>query len=165
MTGLRESELNLQVALKLRDELVRRGYAVVLTRENEDTAVSCAERAQIANKAQADAFLRIHANDGGGSGAQTICTTSSNPYTKSVWKNSSRLSEDILDTYCRVTGIRRQYIWYTDQMTGNNWAGVPTTMIEMGFLSNAGEDRWMASAEGQKKIVKGLADGLDRYFS
>ncbi len=160
-----EYELVLQVALKLKNELVARGYSVVLTRENHETVISNIERAQVANAANADAYIRIHANGGGGPGTITMCTTDKNVHTRAVYDQSNRLSQILLNTYCSVTGRRNLGVVYTDDLTGSNWATVPTTLIELGFMTVPEEDLWMASAEGQALMVKGMADALDIYFS
>ena len=59
--GLVEKNIALAVARKTRDRLEKSGVTVVLTRE-DDTDVSLAERARIANEAGADLFLSIHCN-------------------------------------------------------------------------------------------------------
>ena len=166
-TRMTEAELNMNMALKVRKELLSRGYAVILTREDNNKAIGNIERARVANKSKADAYIRIHANGGSGSarGAMTLCITSSNPWQRSHYEASSKLARTLVNTYCRVTGLKNNGVWYTDTMTGNNWSEVPTTIIEMGYMSNAAEDRWMADPANQSVMVKGIADGIDDFFA
>ena len=60
---------------------------------------------------------------------------------------------------CELLGI-----WETDTMTGNNWSQAPTTLIEMGYMSNPTEDRKMQQDSYQKKMVYGIANGIDHYL-
>ncbi|MFZ2201688.1 MAG: N-acetylmuramoyl-L-alanine amidase, partial [Leptotrichiaceae bacterium] len=52
-----------------------------------------------------------------------------------------------------------------DDLTGTNWANLPTALIEMGFMSNPEEDKKLASREYQLKIVEGIYNGINLYFS
>ena len=167
-TKLTEYQLNLQVGLLLRDELIARGYTVVMIRESNAVTLSNVQRAQIANLAKADAFVRIHANGSDNTakqGAYTICQTAKNPYNAELHGESLQLSRKLLDGFIAATGQKKLSIWETDTMTGINWAEVPSTILEMGYMSNAEEDRRMASDDFQKAAALGMADGLDAYFA
>lgn len=167
-THLPEYKLNLQVAKKLKKELVNRGYKVIMVRTKNNVKMSNVDRAKVANKNKADAFIRIHANSAGSSsvkGALTIAPANSNPYmTKKNRKASQKLSKKVLNAMCKATGAKNRGVMYTNSMTGINWCKVPVTIVEMGFMSNPSEDRKMATASYQKKIVKGIADGIDKFF-
>lgn len=166
-TGLAEYILNLNVSFYIREELESRGYGVVMTREVNSVNISNAERAEIANLLRADVFIRVHANsssDASVEGVETLCQTSKNPYNGSLYAESSRLAKLVLEEVAEETGAKKRRVWETDTMTGINWAKVPTTILEMGYMSNEKEDRLMATEEYQRKIAKGVADAIDRYF-
>ncbi len=166
-TGLPEYELTLSVSLKLRDELLARGYEVIMIRESNDVNISNAERAQVANNAGADAFIRVHANgseDGSQNGILTICQSPGNPYNGNLYSQCRALSDCVLDAMVNATGASKRSVWETDTMSGINWCQVPVTIVEMGFMTNPTEDQNMADQGYQYKLAQGMANGIDAYF-
>ena len=166
-TGTPEYQLTLDVSLKLREELEERGYQVVMIRESNDVDISNAERAEVANDLAADAFIRVHANgstDSSVSGMMTICQTPDNPYNGDMYEESRKLAESVLDCAVAATGARKERVWETDTMSGINRAQVPTTIVEMGYMTNPEEDEKMAGEEYQQQIAAGIADGIDVYL-
>lgn len=167
VTQIPEYELTRKVSLKLQTILEQRGYIVKMVRTKNDINMSNAQRAQFANQLKADAFLRIHANGSNSSsanGALTICQTKDNPYNGNLYDKSKKLSSEILDSLVQETGCKKEYVLETDTMSGINWAQVPVTIIEMGYMTNPEEDQKMATEEYQMQIANGIANGVDRYF-
>lgn len=177
-TGVYEYELTLRVAMALRDELISRGYTVVMVRETHDVKVSNIGRAEIANKyapSEENGYkgavnIRIHANgfdNPSANGALMCAPTSENPYKiGELYEECLSLANAIIDPYCEATGIKKRssYIQYGDNMTGTNWCEIPTTIIEMGFMTNEADDNLMQSEGFDKNAALGIADGIESFF-
>ncbi len=167
-SGVPEYELNLQISKLLQTELEERGYKVVLTREDNDTAISNSERATLAWEEGGDIYVRIHANgsdDPSTNGALAMVPSSSNPYVPELADDSFLLADCILSEYCLETGFSSLGVQYYDNMSGINWSQIPVMILEMGFMTNESDDLNMEDPSIQGLMVKGIADGIDDYFS
>lgn len=167
-TGVPEYQLNLNISLQLKEVLEQRGYQVVMTRTDNETAISNKERAEYAASQGADIYVRIHANGDDShtaSGALTMAPSAGNPYVANLHDESARLSRCILDSYCAATGFRNLGVQFYDNMTGINWSTVPVTILEMGFMTNENDDTLMNDPAFQQKMVQGIADGIDAYYN
>lgn len=166
-TGVAEYILNLDVSLKLKTELENRGYTVYMTRSVHEINISNKERAEYATSVNADIAVRIHGNGSTNPsvcGAETYGPSASNPYVSHLSNASMSLSRCIIDAYCAATGFKNRGARTSDTMTGINWSSVPVTIVELGYMSNAEEDRKMQDAAMQNNMVQGIANGIDAYF-
>ena len=166
-SGIPEYQLNFDISLMLRDELEAQGYDVIMTRENNETAISNAERAMLANEAGADIAVRIHANGSESSsanGALVLIGSSDNPYVGSLYEESLSLGEKVLDAYCSATGMKNLGVQTNDTMTGINWSQIPVIILEMGFMTNEQDDLNMADSGFREKMAEGIVMGINAYY-
>ncbi|MDO4615819.1 MAG: N-acetylmuramoyl-L-alanine amidase, partial [Lachnospiraceae bacterium] len=164
-----EYEIVLNIAFMLRDELEDRGYTVILTRTSHDVNLTNIERAKIAAEADADIFIRLHCDSNTSSslnGVHCLGPAENNPYLSSeVIRKSNILCDCLQAGQVAQTGQNTRKNSKVNNMTGINWAEMPVSIIEMGFLSNPSEDRFLGKTSNQKLISKGLANGIDNYFA
>lgn len=164
-----EYQVNLEVSLVLQKELASRGYKVVMTREDNDKAISNKERAEFATSANADITIRIHANSDNSpsaAGALTMAPTSSNMYLdKDIIEKSNTLASCVIDSYCNATGLANKGVISADNLTGTNWSTIPVAVLEMGFMSNQKDDLYITDSANHETMARGIADGIDAYFN
>lgn len=164
-----EYQVNLEVSLVLQKELASRGYKVVMTREDNDKAISNKERAEFATSANADITIRIHANSDNSpsaAGALTMAPTNSNTYLdKDIIEKSNTLASCVIDSYCNATGLANKGVISADNLTGTNWSTIPVAVLEMGFMSNQKDDLYITDSANHETMARGIADGIDAYFN
>ncbi|MFB9329488.1 N-acetylmuramoyl-L-alanine amidase CwlD [Paenibacillus aurantiacus] len=170
--GVVEKDLNLAIALQLRDYLQQAGALVHMTREGdydlaeEDTkkisrrkTEDLVKRAQFVKDQEADLFVTIHMNSIPSprwSGAQTF-------YYPNLPENE-RLAALIQDEIRRnLENTQRVAAKKNDIYLLKAMDTIPTALIEVGFLSNPGEAAMLADAEYQKKVATSIYQGILRY--
>jgi len=163
-----EYVLSLEASLKLGEILKKRGYKVIFTRTTNNVNLSNKERAEIANKNNADLFLRIHAdgsNDHSTKGFSVLTPSKENPYIPSLYKDSLLISQKIVEELKKEQSTNVKGISYRDDLTGFNWSKVPVTLIELGFMTNPEEDQKLSDPQYLTNLLMKIADGIDRYSS
>lgn len=160
-----EHVVNLAVGLLLRDMLEDAGATVYITRTTADANISNAERAKFFNEHNVDLGVRLHCNgteDSSVRGAFMLVPASkSYPY----YEENIQAAKCILEAYGRETGLKiKKGITYRSDQTGFNWCERPVVNIEMGHMSNPDEDMLLTDAEFQKKMAKGICNGIINYF-
>ncbi len=165
-SGKPESQITLEIGLKLKQELESRGYTVIMTRTSQNVNISNQQRAKIGN--QGDAVIHLHCDSIDSSsvrGVHTIAPSKNNPYCPSIYNLSSSLARNVINQYCQATGIKNRGVDYRNDLTGINWSEVPSIYLEMGFISNSKEDQLLTDSSFQNKCAIGIANGIDAYFS
>ncbi len=167
--NLKEYEWNLTVALMVRDELEARGYAVILTRTENDVKISNKERAEFANNNNADILVGIQADSYSSesvSGVYAQIAEADNPYAGVRAAENTRLATAIRDAVVKATGARSRSLQNGDnKLALLNWANMPACIMQLGYMSNPDEAVLLASEEYQRKLAAAVCDGIDAYFA
>ena len=168
VSGIREAELNLAVAERLRTLLERAGVRVVMTRTaTAGTSIGNVARARIANRAGAALFLRIHADgsaDPGARGTHTLYPARRARWTDDVYPASRRAASIVQSELVRALGFPDRGLQERADYTGFNWADVPAILVELGFMTNPTEDRLLASPAYRRRAALGLCRGTLRFL-
>lgn len=161
-----EDEITLAVANKVKALLENSGVTVLMTRTDENSTMTNAERAVWANENNAELVIKLHA-DGtkeGGSGMTMLVPGSAYIEDSSVIKNSKTLAKLILKNAKNLTGARNRGVYTTNQMAGLNWSKVPVVLFEMGFMTNSNDEKKLADSEYQQKLAEGIYNGIIEYY-
>ncbi len=156
-----EYEVNLSVGLKLKSILESMGATVVMTRETNDINISNAQRAQVFNRYKTDYAIRLHCNGSSNptvTGAYVLIPTK-NPYLPECKKAAQLLIEAVAKT----TGAKTYpYVQRSDQ-AGFNYCERMILNIEMGYMTNAAEDKHLVDESYQQRMAEGIANGILSY--
>ena len=164
-TKNREYEVNLEVAMILKELLNKEGYNVVMTREKNEVSLSNRERADIANKSMVDISIKIHcdgSNNSGKRGASILIPSSETKQLASIYGESKRYGEVLCETL-KENGIKVNGVFERKDMTGFNWSQRPVIILEMGFMSNWEDDRLLGDKLYQQKIADLIVKSLEKY--
>jgi len=165
-TGIPEYEIALQIAMNLKKRLEAQGITVVMTRTVNDVDITNRARAAIANKAHADLFVRIHADGSPNSSVAGISTLypASNKWTRPIAPQSKIAAQAVQKSLIAATGANSRGAIQRSDLSGFNWATVPSVLIEAGFMSNRVEDKLLASPHYQDKVAEGISQGVQAYL-
>ncbi len=166
-SGVFEYDVTMTIANQLNAELVKRGYTVYMSRTSNNVNLSNAKRSEMANTSGAEIYIKLEAsssNDYTAKGVLGFITTSTNSNSGLNYQKNYELCYDVIKCVCEGTGADRMGIYETDNLTSLNYADIPATAINMGFLSNTEDDANLNDPEYQQKMAESLANGIDMYF-
>jgi N-acetylmuramoyl-L-alanine amidase len=180
--GLSENRLNWQVAVALRERLRKLGVRSVLTKQSENEYVTNRERAETANRAKAALFIRLHCDEGSGNGftwyypdrsGSKQGVTGPPPSVQRASRSAARILNDAMKPV--LAGALASNPIKTDAstfvggkqggvLTGSIFSRVPTALIEMCFINQKADARFIASAAGRDKMAEALAAAIVAYL-
>jgi N-acetylmuramoyl-L-alanine amidase len=164
-----EAEVVLAIARKTRTLLLRRGYRVAMTRTGPVFSYGSGgnvARAQFCNRRRAKLMLRLHA-DGSSSasnrGVSTLYPALARGWTDDIYGPSLRAARAVQNATVAATGARDLGLVRRADLTGFNWANIPSILVETGFMTNPAERRLLQSNGYQWKVARGLTAGVARF--
>jgi N-acetylmuramoyl-L-alanine amidase len=167
VSGKREAVINLAVSKRLATLLRGAGIRVVMTRTTTShTSMGNVARAQFANRRHAALEVRIHCDGStsGASGTHVLYPAYRSGWTSDIYKRSLKLAKLVQAGLVGSLGLPNRGLDARSDITGFNWANVPVILPELGFLTNPGEDRILASSAGQQKAAVGMCRGILRFL-
>ncbi|HHV75526.1 MAG TPA: N-acetylmuramoyl-L-alanine amidase [Thermoanaerobacterium sp.] len=161
--GLKEKDITLKIALKVRD-LLKNSCDVILTRDSDNTSWNSgndlATRCQIANNSGADYFISIHVNSGGGTGfGNYVADTASS---SSI--NLGKIIHDNVAAFYKSKGFADRGL-----KAGHLWVlrrtNMPATLIENLFIDNPTDAGFLAQENNLNDIAFAIANAVCVAFN
>ncbi|YAF96279.1 MAG: N-acetylmuramoyl-L-alanine amidase [Nodularia sp. CChRGM 3473] len=158
-TGYTEKEVNLVVSKLLRDELVKLGATVVMTRDT-DMEVSLGDRMAMIHREAPAIALSIHYNalpdSGDAENTKGIGTFWYHPQAHSL--------AIFMHNYLVKKLDRPSYGVFWNNLALTRPHAAPSVLLELGFMINPEEFEWIENPQEQQKLAKALADGVVEWF-
>lgn len=154
--GLPEKDANLRLAKAVRDELKRRGYAVVMTRE-DDTFVELYDRPKVAHKANADLFVSIHHN-APGYAVNPFAVRSQSVY---AWNALGEGLAKAINVRMSAAdpALRNDGVLHANFAVTRN-PEIPSCLIEADFITHPDGECAAWDAARRPTIAAAIADGI-----
>jgi len=172
-SGIREKEINLYIASKVKELLEAENYTIIMTREDdtlkyeegtkrvtEKRRQDLIQRKKIMDESGADLVVSIHLNKFPQQqyyGAQVFYPPNS-PESKTAAQLIQKSLREIVDPENkREAMLKKAEIIILKNLK------TPTVIVECGFLSNPQEEKKLATAEYQDKLALAIKEGIMKY--
>lgn len=172
--GIVEKDINLEVAMRLKEYFEQGGAVVIITRESDESTASKEEtgisakksdlqvRKYVADNSEADIFISIHMNKFPESkyrGAQVFYSDKQKEG-KILGDEIQQGLKDVLDDgNTRIAKKIDGGVFLLKNTT------IPSVIVECGFISNPQEASLLQKEEYQQKLAWGIYVGVVRYFN
>lgn len=158
--GEYEKDINLAIALEVERLLKELGYETFMIR-SDDTFYELEDRPKLAVENGADLFVSVHQN------ALDNDTTTGGT---EVWYNENNNSENvslattIVNAVTKRTSSKNRGVKVGNSLVVLKTLEIPACLVECGFISSVDERANLTDPDYQKKLAKGIVDGIQSYL-
>jgi N-acetylmuramoyl-L-alanine amidase len=158
-TGFMEKDANLQIADKLRRELIDRGATVIMTRF-DNSPLPLYDRPIIANKFHTDLFISVH-NNALPDGVNPFYNNGTSTYY--YHPHSFDLARCVQKRVVEASGLPDYGLFH------GNFAVIrptqyPAILVECAFMIIPQQEMELKTESYQKRLAKGIADGVEDFI-
>lgn len=157
--GLLEKNINLEVGLKLQENLNQAGALTVMSRAS-DTFDSLQTRVSKGAKAGADVFISIHANANDNSSANGTETYYDTTYAVA---DSLKLAQKVQSRMVSALGTRDRGV-KTAGFYVIKYSKMPSILLETGFVTSPIDASILKSTTAKDRLASGMTAGVSNYF-
>uniref|UniRef100_UPI0040333463 peptidoglycan-binding protein n=1 Tax=Alkalicoccus luteus TaxID=1237094 RepID=UPI0040333463 len=157
--GMREKDVVLDISLRA-EELLRAAGAEVIMIRRTDIFLSLSQRAFIANRSGADAFLSVHTNvfNGSARGTETFW------HSRFQASNSERLAHVMQDNTVAKMGTHYRRVDHGNYHVIRE-TQIPSALLEIGFKDYAPDAEKLRSDAYRQRAAEAIRDGFIQYFN
>ncbi len=180
--GATEIQVNWAVGQRLKVLLEEAGYEVVMTKLVEEEVVTNRHRAEIGTFLNADVMVRLHCDAGSHRGTATFAPDRQGTRwgvtgpSQEVIAGSQAFAEAFHPAMIEALGPDWPDLGIKGDsktavgarqgaLTGSIFSGIPVVTVEMVVITQPDGEEFIASEEGQMRMARAIAAGLDAYFA
>lgn len=151
--GLREKDVVLDISQQVSSLLEQQGIQTILTR-SDDREIDLAPRVNLAERANADLFVSIHANAAtrNANGAETF-------YYQSGYQLAQSIQRSIIEETDMIDRGVKQARFFVLTRTS-----MPAALVEVGFVTGTEDAARLQTASFRNVMAEAIAQGILRYI-
>lgn len=154
-----EKQINLSIALGIRDYLESRGATVLMTR-TDDTAMALPDRAYLVAMEKPDLCLSVHCNSMGETANYNAIKGLLTFYSLDHSSDANIINEGIAQNMGIESKTARHSNLAMTRMTG-----YPSVLFEAGFMSNPSNYEWLIKKSTQQKFGVAAGKAVETYIN
>lgn len=158
--GLKEKDIALKTSLQVNNLLKRASFNVKMTRST-DVFLELKDRAAFAKNNNGDIFVSIHANaaTAAANGTETYYYAAGNPHVEDSKLLAAKIQKRMLEAWgLRDRGVKSGNFSVLRENT------MPAALLELGFVTNAGDAAKLGSDEQLNKMSIAIYNGILDYY-